>query len=177
MTTHGVCGHRKRVCTESWLWEKNTLPHQGIKPALVARRSDALPTELHPHQKRVSFWGTQYLVGTFFFFFFSTLCQTETFELPRPEVLCYNFTSCWSVMALCHCQALLYDSGTKHTVSWVTTEADRLWLYCQAGSCLMSVMRIAHARFLSDTPNCLMVMSKSFCRMTVPDTVTVDWGL
>ena len=28
--------------------EKNPLPHRGIEPALVACRSDALPTELHP---------------------------------------------------------------------------------------------------------------------------------
>ena len=28
---HGVYGHRKRVCTESWLWEKNPLPHRGIR--------------------------------------------------------------------------------------------------------------------------------------------------
>ena len=41
----GVYGHRKRVCTESWLWEKNPLPHRGIEPASAACRSDALPTE------------------------------------------------------------------------------------------------------------------------------------
>ena len=28
----GVYGHRQRVCTESWLWEKNPLPHWGIEP-------------------------------------------------------------------------------------------------------------------------------------------------
>ena len=39
---------RKRVCTESCLWEKNLLPHRGIEPASAACRSDALPTELHP---------------------------------------------------------------------------------------------------------------------------------
>ena len=47
--TRGLCGHRKRVCTESCLWEKNPLPHRGIEPASAACRSDALPTELHPH--------------------------------------------------------------------------------------------------------------------------------
>ena len=45
----GVYGHRKRVCTEGWLWEKNPLPHRGIEPVSAACRSDALPTELHPH--------------------------------------------------------------------------------------------------------------------------------
>ena len=43
----GVYGHHTRVCTESWLWEKNPLLHWEIKPASVACWSDALPTELH----------------------------------------------------------------------------------------------------------------------------------
>ena len=30
-------------------WEKNRLPHRGTEPASTACRSDALPTELHPH--------------------------------------------------------------------------------------------------------------------------------
>ena len=47
----GVCGHCKRVCTESWLWEKNPLPHQGIEPASAACRSYAQPPELHPHPR------------------------------------------------------------------------------------------------------------------------------
>ena len=45
----GVCRHCKRVYAESWLWERNPLLHQGIKPASVACQSDALPTEPHPH--------------------------------------------------------------------------------------------------------------------------------
>ena len=44
--TRGVYGHCERVCTESWLWEKNPLPHQGIEPASAAWLSDVL-TELH----------------------------------------------------------------------------------------------------------------------------------
>ena len=47
----GVYGHRKTICTESWQREKkqNLLTHRGIEPASAACRSDALPTELHPH--------------------------------------------------------------------------------------------------------------------------------
>ena len=45
----GAYGHRKRVCTERWLWEKNPLQHRGIEPASAACRSDALLTELHSH--------------------------------------------------------------------------------------------------------------------------------
>ena len=48
-----VYGHLKGVCTESWLCEKNLLPHRGIEPASTACRSDALPAELHPTGKMV----------------------------------------------------------------------------------------------------------------------------
>ena len=41
--TREVYGHRKRVCTESWLWEKNSLPHRGIETVSAVWRSDALP--------------------------------------------------------------------------------------------------------------------------------------
>ena len=43
-----VYRHHRGVCTESWLWEKNPLPHQGIKPTSAACRSNALPTGWHP---------------------------------------------------------------------------------------------------------------------------------
>ena len=36
-TQRGLYGHRRRVCTESSLWEKNPLPHWGFKPASVLR--------------------------------------------------------------------------------------------------------------------------------------------
>ena len=45
----GSYGHRERVCTESWLWEKNPSQHQGIEPASAAWRSDALPSEIQTH--------------------------------------------------------------------------------------------------------------------------------
>ena len=38
----GCMDTRKRVCTESWLWEKNPLLHWGIKPVSVVWWSDAL---------------------------------------------------------------------------------------------------------------------------------------
>ena len=41
-------GHRRRVCTESWLWGKNPLPHQGIEPASAVCWSDGLPTKYIP---------------------------------------------------------------------------------------------------------------------------------
>ena len=33
----GLYGHRKRVCTGSWLWEKNPLPQRGLEPASLLR--------------------------------------------------------------------------------------------------------------------------------------------
>ena len=44
---HGGEWTLKRVCTESWLWEKNPFSHRGIESASAACRFDALPTELH----------------------------------------------------------------------------------------------------------------------------------
>ena len=42
-----------RVGTESWLWEKNPLPHWGIEPVSVACRYSTVPAELHPHLMRI----------------------------------------------------------------------------------------------------------------------------
>ena len=45
------------ICTGSWLWEKNLLPHRGLEPASVLRlafQSDAVPTELG--YRRVPWW-------------------------------------------------------------------------------------------------------------------------
>ena len=47
-----VYRHHKRVCTESWLGEKNPLPRWGIKVASVACRSDGVSAELHPYPKQ-----------------------------------------------------------------------------------------------------------------------------
>ena len=45
----GVYGHHKRVCTESWLWEKSPLPHRGIEPAFAVCQSDALTSWATSH--------------------------------------------------------------------------------------------------------------------------------
>ena len=45
----GLYKHCKRVCAESWLWEKNPLLHQGAEPVSVlhpAFHSNTVPTEL-----------------------------------------------------------------------------------------------------------------------------------
>ena len=46
----GVRTHVRESALEAD-WEKNPLPHRGIEPASASSRSDALPTELHPHLK------------------------------------------------------------------------------------------------------------------------------
>ena len=48
ITRGGVRTPRKRVCTESRLWEKNPLLHRGIESASAAWRSDALPKSYIP---------------------------------------------------------------------------------------------------------------------------------
>ena len=45
----GMYRHWKRVCTKSWSWEKNPLPHRGIEPAPTACYFDPLPAELQPY--------------------------------------------------------------------------------------------------------------------------------
>ena len=48
-STLGLCRYRKRVCTGSWFWEKNSLPHRGLETASVLRlafQSVSLPAEL-----------------------------------------------------------------------------------------------------------------------------------
>ena len=52
--TPGPYGHRTIVCTESFFWEKNLLPHLGFEPAsiLIAPGFSvgrSIPTELSQH--------------------------------------------------------------------------------------------------------------------------------
>ena len=54
--TRRLYGHRKRICTESCLWEKNPLPYRGNEPASAVCRSDDLPTELHPRPSQKTRW-------------------------------------------------------------------------------------------------------------------------
>ena len=70
--TRGCTDTRKRVCTESWLREKNLLLHQGIEPVSAACRSDALPTELHPCPYSTS--SISWIYRPLFFFFVGNFC-------------------------------------------------------------------------------------------------------
>ena len=54
--TQGCMDTRKRVCTESWLREKNPLPHRGIEPVLAAWRSDALTNWATSPQSTFNKW-------------------------------------------------------------------------------------------------------------------------
>ena len=52
--TRVLYGHRRRVCTETWLWEKNILPHRGLEPATVLRlafQRNAVAAELFPRER------------------------------------------------------------------------------------------------------------------------------
>ena len=74
-------GHRKRVCSESWLWEKNPLPHRGIEPASAAWWSDAPPSELHPRLGCVILQGSNVLHCDPIPFFFCH-CSLRSFSEP-----------------------------------------------------------------------------------------------
>ena len=56
--TQGCSRHRKWVCAESWLQEKNPLPHQGLEPASVlclpftyAHRCECAQSNTHTHTR------------------------------------------------------------------------------------------------------------------------------
>ena len=59
--TRGLCGHRKRVRTESWPREKNPLPHPGLEPASVLRLAlSSVPVTMWGTVKHVrSVWSTR----------------------------------------------------------------------------------------------------------------------
>ena len=62
----GMYGHRKRVCTECWLREKNPFSHLGIEPASPVCRSDALPTDLHRPPRAPSCKATTVMLAYYF---------------------------------------------------------------------------------------------------------------
>ena len=103
--TEGVYGHRKRVCSESWLWEKYPLLHRGIRLASAMCQSKTLPTELHPHPIP-SFWIgmewknrlTAYGAGGW----------KSRFESPVNMAMSYA-TLCLAVCLWCHAQSQLWQ--------------------------------------------------------------------
>ena len=62
--TGGLYRHLRTVCTESWLREKNPLPHWGIEPVSAVSQFDTLPTELQP----------LLFLHLVFFFFYPSVC-------------------------------------------------------------------------------------------------------
>ena len=55
--TRGCSDTVKRVCTESWLWKKNPLPHREIEPAFVRCSTNwATSTPLTGQTRRPHFW-------------------------------------------------------------------------------------------------------------------------
>ena len=86
--TRGCTDTRKRACTESWLWEKNSLPHRGIEPASAAWRSDALTNwATSPPSRRCCcccFWHGRFL------FSFVTLCSFDNEIFHHNPQLCIH---------------------------------------------------------------------------------------
>ena len=75
-----------RACTQSWLWEKNPLLHQGIEPASVACWSDTLPTELHPSPS--CYLYNVCFLFLFFQFHWQEVRDRQLHNTDDPPVLC-----------------------------------------------------------------------------------------
>ena len=90
----GVYRHRKRVCTESWLWDENLLPHRGIEPASAAWWSNAVTNwaTSHPHTSSKVVW-----------FLTDLRCRdcVLSSEMHGPKVV-----GMW-VLLLLHCRAYI----------------------------------------------------------------------
>ena len=95
VTVHRVYRHCKRVCSESWLWEKNPLSHWGIEPASVVCQSNALINWATSHPRHLQIAISAQTVG-----FVLYACITGT----RGRVYLYLYnrynrdTFCFSVV-------------------------------------------------------------------------------
>ena len=83
--TQGLYKHRKRVDTESRLWEKNPLLHQGIRPAAVF--GDFVRILLCHVMKYV---GHEYRSGCFSVVCIADLTAVQSPVLPVPESSVYQ---------------------------------------------------------------------------------------
>ena len=105
----GVYEHRKRVCTESWLWEKNPLPHRGIEPASAAWRSDALPN-----------WATSHLIF-----------GTRNLNFCVRSTQCGGWwTHCWSWLQESRQKAISCRKMVKHFGSFTCYTCNTLPTVC-----------------------------------------------
>ena len=100
--TQGCTDTCKRVCTESWLWEKSPLQHLGIEPVSAACWSDAVPTELHSLSILDLFWFFSWMK------YFHYLCLWSSFHYPGAK--CF-ITDDWKAKHIYQdCQSLIMAS-------------------------------------------------------------------
>ena len=78
----------KRVCTESWLWQKNPLLHWGTEPASAAWWSNALPMSYIPIPQ-VSFSETKTGVRCN-----QTQDTDNSFAVSKDTSSCMNLSTC-----------------------------------------------------------------------------------
>ena len=135
----GVHWHWRRVCTESWLWEENSLPHRGIEPASVAWWSGALTNLATSHNLAMSGCQLAVLVSvsmilcsvsvrwlclcqSHFFLFVSAWSPSVWISLCSPCVCQHGLVQCFSLMTMSVCQShffFLFVSAWSPSV-WIS---------------------------------------------------------
>ena len=109
-------GHCKRVCTESWLWEKNPLPHRGIEPSSATCRSDDLPSELHQHlllfPLLIFFFFHKWLIYLFTYLFIDFLSCVRSNCLSTFLVCVF----CCFLLSLCVCMCVCGGGAGHFTI-------------------------------------------------------------
>ena len=151
----GVYGHWKRVCTESWLWEENSLPHQGIEPASVAWWSGALNNLATSHDLAMSGCQLAVLVSvsmilcsvsvrwlclcqSHFFLFVSAWSPSVWISLCSPCVCQHGLVQCFSLMTMSVCQSHFFFSLCISLIS-LCLDITLLYLCLSAWSCTVRV--------------------------------------
>ena len=125
--TRGLYGHRKRVCTGSWLWEKYPLPHQGLEPALVlelAFQPDALSLAiLAPVNSAPLIWSksaggvsdSDFCLKVYSSFVFKMVCMRS--EKPLISSLSEVFQLClWNGSNVCLIDVGLFSFFSRKVV-------------------------------------------------------------
>ena len=144
----GVYRHYKRVCTESWRWEKNPVQHWGVKPTSAACGSNTSLTKLqfHPNFWQLMVWKmvvwyfqrTQYLGRT--------LAQPNTWwaerwEFAKQPALCL-MTSAILVM---NCVWTVWTAWYHFSVRSPQRSALALMWKAKSGTILLCCMTEANA--------------------------------
>ena len=128
----GVHGQQKTVCTDSWLWEENPLPHQGIVPVSVAWWSDALTNwaTFYPKMK-LKCWS---------------YCRFDIFATNRPgtalesTIISSHTKTLWQV-----CRKPI---RAKPWVSWIRQQTPGNLVFNNIGQAILVLTNYSQAVFV-----------------------------